>query len=66
MIEKIKEFNWFRIILPLTTYHKMKRGYIHPMLLLVDLIILTIPFSTVLVILLVKYVLKDIKDNIQS
>jgi hypothetical protein len=55
MIEKIKNFNWWRILMPFTTYHKLKKGWIHPMLILLDMFILMIPFSTIFVVLLVKY-----------
>ena len=62
LLEKIRDFNWFRIIFPLTTYHKLKKGFIHPLFIITDLIILMIPFSTIFVVLMVKYVLNDV-DN---
>jgi len=64
MMDKIKQFNWWRIILPLTTYYKLKNhGFINPVLFLIDLIILFIPFSTIAVVLLVKYVLNDVDKD---
>jgi hypothetical protein len=63
MIAKFRKFNWFRILLPLSTYYKLKNnGMIHPMLFMVDVVILCIPFSTVLIILMVKYVLNDVDE----
>jgi hypothetical protein len=41
--------------MPFTTYHKLKKGWIHPMLILLDMFILMIPFSTIFVVLLVKF-----------
>jgi hypothetical protein len=59
MIEKIKNFNWWRILMPFTTYYKLKNGWIHPMLILLDLIILCIPFSTIGVVFIVTHYLND-------
>lgn len=64
-IKKIQKFNWFRILLPLTTYYMLKNnGLIHPILFVIDLMILCIPFSTIFVVVLVKFILNDIKDEI--
>jgi len=63
MIKKIRKFNWFRILLPLSTYYKLKNnGINHPMLFVVDVVILCIPFSTVFIILMIKYVLNDVDE----
>lgn len=64
MIKKIKDFNWLRLLLPFSTYYKLKNGgIIHPMLVFLDLIILCIPFSAVIVVLLVNTFLKDVKED---
>ena len=59
MIEKIKKFNWWRILMPFTTYHKLKKGWVHPMLVLLDIVILCIPFSTIGVVFIVTHYLND-------
>ncbi len=63
MFKKLKEYNWLRIILPLSTYYKLKNGIVNPVLILFDLLILCIPFSTVVVVFLVNYVLDDVEEN---
>lgn len=62
MIEKIRSFNWWRIAFPFTTYYKIKNGFRNPILILLDLLILLIPFSTIFVVLLVKFVLNDVEE----
>jgi hypothetical protein len=62
MIEKVKKFNWWRIVFPFTTYFKLKYGFRNPVLMLLDLLILLIPFSSIFVMLLVKYVLNDVEE----
>jgi len=47
----------------LSTYHKYKKGFIHPLLVFVDLIILVIPFSTIFVVFLVNYIFDDVQKQ---
>jgi hypothetical protein len=61
MIDKIKKFNWWRIVFPFTTYYKLKNGFRNPVLILLDLILLFIPFGTVIAVLLVKYKFNDVE-----
>lgn len=48
-----------RYVLPLSSYFKIKTGKRNLFWILIDLIILFIPFSTILVVLLVQFILKD-------
>jgi hypothetical protein len=57
----IVNFNWNRIIFPFSTYFKLKYGRVSVLLYTLDLTILVIPFSTVIVVLLVKFVLDDVE-----
>ncbi len=57
--EGIKQFK--RFALPLSSYMKLKTGKRNPLLIIVDLGILVIPFSTIFVVFLVQFVLKDEK-----
>lgn len=59
-VNQIKKFDWNRIIFPFTTYYKKKYGRIYFLPTILDLLILVIPFSTIIVVLLVKFVLNDV------
>jgi len=63
MLKKLKEFNWMRIVMPLSTYYKLKTGIANPVLILFDFLILCIPFSTLIVVLMVNYLLDDVEEN---
>ena len=52
-----------RIVMPLSTYYKLKTGIANPVLILFDFLILCIPFSTLIVVLMVNYLLDDVEEN---
>lgn len=60
-VSQITKFDWKRFILPFTTYYKRKYGRIYFLLIFLDLFILVIPFGAIIVVLLVKFVLNDVK-----